>query len=111
MALGVLQSFFTLEDPSFGALSDEVKQRLKTRVCHTTRRMVCGSPTACTFRRLVRESLADGWQLVLGNSFAHRNSSVWQERSRTNQLLRNCLGAARSDLAVLWKTMFLQFML
>ena len=64
LALRVPQSFFTFEDPSFGALSDEVKQRLETCVCHTTRRMVCGSPTACTFRRLVHESLAGGWQLV-----------------------------------------------
>jgi len=30
VALGVPQSFFTLEDPSFGALSDEVNHRLKT---------------------------------------------------------------------------------
>ena len=51
VALRVPQSFCTFEDLSFGALSDEVKQRLETWVCHTNRRMVCGSPTTCTFRR------------------------------------------------------------
>ena len=52
------EAFSTFEDLSFGALNDEEDY---SWVGHTTRRMVCGCPTACTSRKLIHKNLTTGW--------------------------------------------------